>query len=844
MLRGRLRTSEQEGRNEQTNVDEHEYSRGAYLVYPRMKVNVFLAFMATLLLGVGVAFFLDYLDRTIKTAEDVERLVGAPLLGIIPIVTEVPTGDDPKAQKDRDLYVFRNPTSQAAECCRSIRTNILFSAADRPMKTITVSSPRPREGKTTSTIYTGTIMAQSGQRVLLVDTDLRRPRLHKSLGVSKNRGLTNLILGDATVDDVIKSTDIPNLYVLPCGPQPPNPAELLLTNRFKQVLAELESKFDRILLDSPPVLAVTDAVVLGPAVVGRDADRPGRQDAARRCRLLGAAVPRHRRPHPRRDPERHGHHRPPLRRLLLRLRRVRRARAEQVGGGRGVVTPDRSARWTGASPALSGSHAAVGRRSSKAAELMLDAVLVMVAGLLAYVARFEGRLPPTFFLQLAVIIPALVVLRIIANQLFGVYRLVWRYVGLAEALRFAQATATVSALLLVSRFTIGAFDGHFIVPFSIVIMEGALSFFGMVGARFIPRIRSERARPDAGLPTVIIGAGQGGLSVAKEAVRHPELGIRPIGFLDDDPTKAGKEIGNLRVLGTVADVVRVVRATGAERVIISSASIPSKVVARVMDACTPLGVEVKIVRGVYEALDATAASGDDGAGLVREVRIEDLLARDPVPPSLSLDDLRRHYGGKRVLVTGAGGSIGSELCRQLAGMGLAKLYLCERDETNLFEIERELAGVKNLGGVVTPVLLDIMDAKALERTFKDLQPQIVFHAAAYKHVPMMERFPWEAVRNNVFATKQLAELADEHGVESFVMISTDKVINPTSVMGATKRFAEQLVQEMAPRSKTRFSCVRFGNVLGSRGSVVGIFRDQIARGGPVTVTHPRPLATS
>ncbi len=262
MLRGRLRTSEQEGRNEQTNVDEHEYSRGAYLVYPRMKVNVFLAFMATLLLGVGLAFFLDYLDRTIKTAEDVERLVGAPLLGIIPIVTEVPTGDDPKAQKDRDLYVFRNPTSQAAECCRSIRTNILFSAADRPMKTITVSSPRPREGKTTSTIYTGTIMAQSGQRVLLVDTDLRRPRLHKSLGVSKNRGLTNLILGDATIDDVIKSTDIPNLYVLPCGPQPPNPAELLLTNRFKQVLAELESKFDRILLDSPPVLAVTDAVVL------------------------------------------------------------------------------------------------------------------------------------------------------------------------------------------------------------------------------------------------------------------------------------------------------------------------------------------------------------------------------------------------------------------------------------------------------------------------------------------------------------------------------------------------------------------------------------------------------
>jgi capsular exopolysaccharide synthesis family protein len=262
ILLGRLRSAEQEGRNKQSNVEPHELARGAYLVYPRMRVNVALAMFASLLLGLGIAFLLDYLDRTIKTAEDVERLVGAPLLGIIPVVSEVPAGDDAKATKDRDLYVFRNPTSRAAECCRSIRTNILFSSTDKAMSTITVSSPRPREGKTTTTIYMGTIMAQSGQRVLLVDTDLRRPRLHKSLGVSKQRGLTNLILGDASFDDVIKTTDIPNLFVLPCGPLPPNPAELLLSNRFKQVLAELEARFDRVLLDSPPVLAVTDAVVL------------------------------------------------------------------------------------------------------------------------------------------------------------------------------------------------------------------------------------------------------------------------------------------------------------------------------------------------------------------------------------------------------------------------------------------------------------------------------------------------------------------------------------------------------------------------------------------------------
>ena len=501
-------------------------------------------------------------------------------------------------------------------------------------------------------------------------------------------------------------------------------------------------------------------------------------------------------------------------------------------------SPDRSQRWTGASPALSGAQRALRWRTSQAAVLMLDLMLVVVAGLAAYLARFEGRIPPTFFRQLAVVIPVLALVRVASNRLFGVYRMVWRYVGLGEALRFVKACAAVSALLLFGRLVLGQLNGHFIFPFSIIVMEGALSFLLMVGVRFLPRIRSERNRTrDTGMATLIIGAGQGGLAVVKEAARHPELGIRPIGFLDDDPGKAGMEIGALRVLGKVRDADRVVRQTGAERVVIASKSIPPKVVGRVIDTCNPLGVEVRIVKGTYDVLDE-AAGPEQQSGLVREVRIEDLLARDPVPPSLSLEDLRGHYGGKRVLVTGAGGSIGSELCRQLAAMGPARLFLAERDETNLFEIERELAGVKNHGTAITPVLLDVMDAKALERAFKDLQPQAVFHAAAYKHVPMMERFPWEAVRNNVFATKQLAELADEHGVESFVMISTDKVINPTSVMGATKRFAEQLVQEIAPRSKTRVSCVRFGNVLGSRGSVVGIFRDQIAQGGPVTVTHP------
>jgi FlaA1/EpsC-like NDP-sugar epimerase len=335
---------------------------------------------------------------------------------------------------------------------------------------------------------------------------------------------------------------------------------------------------------------------------------------------------------------------------------------------------------------------------------MLDAVLVMVAGTPAYVARFEGRLPPTFFRQLAVMIPALALARIIANQLFGVYRMVWRYVGLARRCASRRPPPRSARCCWCRRSSSASLNGHFIFPFSIIIMEGALSFLGMVGVRFIPRIRSERTRTgDSGMATLIIGAGQGGLAVVKEAVRHPELGMRPIGFLDDDPGKAGMEIGALRVLGRVRDADRVVRQTGAERVVIASKSIPPKVVAQVIDTCNPLGVEVRIVKGTYDFLDGEAPGPDQPSGLMREVRIEDLLARDPIPPSLSLEDLRGHYGGKRVLVTGAGGSIGSELCRQLAAMGPARLFLAERDETNLFEVERELAGVKNHGTVITPV---------------------------------------------------------------------------------------------------------------------------------------------
>jgi polysaccharide biosynthesis transport protein len=265
ILVGRLSANEMTGRMNKdidaSNVKPLDAARvPTEPVSPKLRVNIMIAGVLSLFFGVGLALLLAFLDRSIKSVEDAQTAAAVPVLGIIPMLaeSELPRDDD----KARDLYVHEHPSSRVAECCRSLRTNIVFSAADRQMQTLVVSSANPREGKTTTVIYLGTTMAQSGQRVLLVDTDMRRPRLHASTGVSRQKGLSNLIVGDESYDDVIKSTDIPNLYVLPCGPLPPNPAELLMTKRFAHVLDELKTRFDRIILDSPPLQAVTDAVVL------------------------------------------------------------------------------------------------------------------------------------------------------------------------------------------------------------------------------------------------------------------------------------------------------------------------------------------------------------------------------------------------------------------------------------------------------------------------------------------------------------------------------------------------------------------------------------------------------
>ncbi len=473
-------------------------------------------------------------------------------------------------------------------------------------------------------------------------------------------------------------------------------------------------------------------------------------------------------------------------------------------------------------------------RVMKWVQVGIDLILGVLCVVLAYLVRFDAVIPEVFAKQMLVMAPVIAVGRLLVNKGFGVYRVVWRYVGVREAVLFAKSVLFLSVILLAVRLLTPSSTSVIKLPIGIIVMEATFFYMGLCGTRILRRIlhESQSLHSEAGseaTATLLIGAGQNGLAIAKESLRHRKaLGIRAIGFLDDDLTKSGMQVSGVSVLGTLDDIREVIKQSDAKQVIITSSAVPSKAIVKLIDTCRPMGVPVRTVPGLLELLDKGLS-----AQSLRDVRIEDLLSRDPVPPSMSLDDLRTVFTDKRVMVTGAGGSIGKELCRQLMALHPESLLLLERDENNLFEVNREVRG----NGQGVAILADIQDRKELARIFKEYRPQVVFHAAAFKHVPMMEKFPTESAKNNVFGTKNLAELADEHGVETFLMISTDKAVNPSSVMGATKRMAEVIIQNIAPTSTTKYACVRFGNVLGSRGSVIPIFRDQIRKGGPVTVTH-------
>lgn len=483
------------------------------------------------------------------------------------------------------------------------------------------------------------------------------------------------------------------------------------------------------------------------------------------------------------------------------------------------------------------------RSLAQISRVVLDLTVLALAFVLGFLVRFDGHLPRNFIVVLLVTWPYVVLFEYVVLRGFGVHRFAWRYVGLREALRIFIAAATASVGLVFWRAVIGVLDDQdraynkLLIPFGVIAVNFVLMFLGTTGLRVWRRVAGERSetgrrqRPHREpIATMLVGAGQAGVLVARELASRPDLGLRPVGFLDDDPGKWGTVIHGIQVLGPTEQLPMLCQKYLAKQVVISMANAPGTAIRRIRRLCEEANMPTKIIPGLYEIV-----GGRVNLSRIRNVAIDDLLGRQPV--QLDLEGITEQVRGRTVMTTGAGGSIGSELCRQLCSFEPAVLVLVERSENNLFNIHRELR--ESFPNVrLVPCIADIGDSPRMTEIFREHKPSMVLHAAAHKHVPMMEWNPREAVKNNVFGTRRVAELADAHGVEVFVMISTDKAVNPTSVMGATKRAAEIYVQALSQRSKTRYVTVRFGNVLGSAGSVIPIFQEQIAKGGPVTVTHP------
>jgi FlaA1/EpsC-like NDP-sugar epimerase len=489
-------------------------------------------------------------------------------------------------------------------------------------------------------------------------------------------------------------------------------------------------------------------------------------------------------------------------------------------------------------------------------------ILFIFALWVAYGLRYEFRIPPA-----AAPIPddfqmrpgdvgvpesvwhtfwhLLIFVLLVKVMVFGYFRLYagwWQYASIQDLIETFKASHISTFIILAGVYTVrflykkGAVHTYLAVPDTVLIIDWAATIALAGGLRFLVRVIREGSRPvsPAGLTRVlIVGASDAGESVLRELYRLPVERYHVVAFVDDDPDKRGIRIHGVPVQGSVAELATVAQKQKVEEVIIALPRPTREELRRIIEICKGQKLTFRIVPGVADLIE-----GRLDVTRLREVDINDLLGREVI--SLDMESIGHFLSDKVVLVTGAGGSIGSELCRQIIAFKPRRLVLLEQFENNLFYIDRELrAGQPSLE--IVPVIADICDRRRLDEVFRQYAPAVVFHAAAHKHVPMMELNPGEAIKNNIFGTQNAADMAWQHGAEAFVLISTDKAVNPTSIMGCTKRVCEMYCQSLSARPesrKTKFIIVRFGNVLGSAGSVVPIFREQIARGGPVTVTHP------
>jgi FlaA1/EpsC-like NDP-sugar epimerase len=468
-------------------------------------------------------------------------------------------------------------------------------------------------------------------------------------------------------------------------------------------------------------------------------------------------------------------------------------------------------------------------------QLVFDAVLIVAAWRLTFFLRFDKT--PSFYRHLLdwQVVGVIVAIKLATFVLFGFYNRWWRYVSTRDMWGAARGVTAASAIAYLALYAFPPADTSRL-PRSIVALDFLLLLALVAGSRLLARTLIER--PQGGLvargkEVLIVGAGDAGQLMVREMQRNRQLHYTPIGFVDDDPRKRGDRIHGVRILGTTDELTHLLRDNKPDEVLIAIPSAPGAVRRQIVEACRAENVPVKTLPGLHELI-----AGDlNLAGQIRSVQVEDVLGRQQV--EVDLQAVAAYVKDKTVVVTGAGGSIGSELCRQLARLGAARLVLIDKGESSLFEIERELVDERDFSAAI-PVLANCGDRAKMRRVFERYRPQVIFHAAAYKHVGMLEANPLQAVVNNVLATRSLAGVATEFGVERFVLISTDKAANPKNVMGQSKAVCEWIVESFAlqPDVDTRFVAVRFGNVLGSSGSVIPIFRRQIERGGPVTVTNP------